>query len=426
VARPMSLLRVRRRFWRQIAVGVSVEAAAGAAGVSLTAAKKWYRQAGGMSPISLAEPSGRYLSLAEREEIAVGIAAGHTDAQIARRLDRHRSTVGRERRRNAQRRHEQTAGRRAGCYRAVLAQAKAEARARRPKPAKLGGHTPGSARLREWVQAGLNQRWSPEQISRRARTEFADEPEMWVSHETIYQSIYVQGRGALRRELAACLRTGRAIRRPRRRAAARRSRARIPDMVNISERPAEAADRAVPGHWEGDLIIGKDGASAIGTLVERTTRYTMLLHLPDRHGAEAVRDAILAVLPTLPAHLRRSLTWDQGMEMAEHRTLSDRLNAQLTDQLDGRLDPKLEVFFCDPHSPWQRGTNENTNGLLRQYFPKGTDLSTHTAEHLAAVAAELNGRPRKTLDWATPAEALTAALASPPEPDQPTGVATTA
>jgi IS30 family transposase len=214
---------------------------------------------------------------------------------------------------------------------------------------------------------------------------------MHVVHETIYQALYVQGRGELRRELTAALRTGRAIRRPRAQASRRRS-GPIPNMVNISERPAEAADRAVPGHWEGDLIIGQGGKSAIGTLVERATRYVMLVHLPGRHDAATVRDALIDTVRTLPAHLKRSLTWDQGSEMAGHRAFT--------------LATDIPVFFCDPASPWQRGSNENTNGLLRQYFPKGTELAIHDRDHLDAVAAELNGRPRKTLGWETPAERL--------------------
>jgi IS30 family transposase len=234
----------------------------------------------------------------------------------------------------------------------------------------------------------------------RLAEEFPDRPEMRVSHETIYQSLYVQGRGALRRELAACLRTGRALRKPRRMTSGRRERGgRIPDMVTISQRPAEAADRAVPGHWEGDLIIGKDGGSAIGTLVERSTRYCLLLHLPGGKDAISVRDAMITTIQTLPTHLRRSLTWDQGTEMARHTDIT--------------LATGLDIYFCDPHAPWQRGSNENTNGLLRQYFPKGTDLSIHDADHLAAVAAELNGRPRKTLGWRTPAEKLHQLLSTP-------------
>jgi IS30 family transposase len=279
-------------------------------------------------------------------------------------------------------------------YRATAAQTTADARARRPKIAKLVAH----ALLREYVQGKLTcaEHWSPEQIVARLVLDFPDDEGMRISHEAIYQAIYVQGRGALRRELAACLRTGRALRKPQRSAEGRRSR--IKDMVMISERPAEVADRAVPGHWEGDLIIGSDSGSAIGTLVERQTRFCMLLHLSDQK-ATTVRDAIAATILTLPAALRRSLTWDQGLEMAQHVQL--------------RVDTDLEIYFCDPHSPWQRGSNENTNGLLRQYFPKGTDLSLHSADRLAEVAAGLNGRPRKTLQWRTPAEAL-AALLSPP------------
>jgi IS30 family transposase len=240
------------------------------------------------------------------------------------------------------------------------------------------------------VQGKLRMRWSPEQISRRLAAEFPDRPEMRVSHETICQSIYVQGRGALRRELAVSLRTGRALRRPRRKEGERRGK--IPGMVNISERPAEAADRAVPGHWEGDLILGAAGRSAIGTLVERTTRFTMLVPLPGGHDAPATAGALTPVIAGLPDAVRRSLTWDQGKEMAAHAQIAVAADCQ--------------IYFCDPHSPWQRGSNENTNGLLRQYFPKGTTLSGHSPAHLAAVADELNGRPRKTLGWKTPAEAL--------------------
>jgi len=357
--------------------------AAAAVGLSVHTGKQWFREAGGMSPLELSEPSGRYLSLVEREEIALGLAAGRSVRAIARELGRSPSTVSREVRRNRELHWPRR-------YRATLAQAKAEERARRPKQAKLARCAP----LRCRVQAGLQQRWSPEQICRRLREDFPGDPEMRVSHETIYQALYVQGRGALRRELARCLRTGRAVRKPRRRADQRQ--VRIKDKVMISERPPEAADRAVPGHWEGDLIIGAYGGSAIGTLVERTTRFTMLLHLAGGHGAEQVRDAITEAITTLPAQLRRSLTWDQGIEMARHAEI--------------RMAADLPVYFCDPASPWQRGTNENTNGLLRQYFPKGTDLAVHTAHDLAAVAAELNGRPRKTLRWQTPAEALAALL----------------
>jgi transposase, IS30 family len=259
-------------------------------------------------------------------------------------------------------------------------------RTHRPKPAKLARH----GERRRALEQRLALRWSPEQISRSLLRDFPMRPEMQVSHETIYQSLYVQSRGALRRELRACLRTGRAVRHPKRRADSRRGR--ISDMVMISARPAAVADRAVPGHWEGDLIIGGDTGSAIGTLVERTTRFTLLVHLPEGHGAVAVRDGLLATIATLPEQLRHSLTWDQGTELARH--------AEIT------LASGLAIYFCDPHSPWQRGTNENTNGLLRQYFPKSTDLSVHTAADLAAVAAELNARPRKTLGWRSPSDAL--------------------
>jgi IS30 family transposase len=254
----------------------------------------------------------------------------------------------------------------------------------------------GCARLRAQVEAWLeDELWSPVQISAQLRVEFPDDPMMRVSPETIYQSLYVQGRGALRKELAACLRTGRAIRRNRSRI---EKRGRIPDMVNISQRPAEVEDRAVPGHWEGDLIIGKDNASAVGTLVERTTRYVMLLHLPGDHTAETVRTVMAAKIKTLPEHLRRSITWDQGAEMAQHATFT--------------VDTGIDIYFCDPHSPWQRGSNENTNGLLRQWMPKGTDLSAHTEADLDTIAYKLNNRPRQTLGWMKPSRAPAELVAS--------------
>jgi IS30 family transposase len=240
----------------------------------------------------------------------------------------------------------------------------------------------------------LERMWSPEEIANRLRDEFPHDPEMWVSHETIYKSLFIQGRGELRRELARCLRSGRAQRRAQGRLG---NRSRIADMVMISERPPEAADRAVPGHWEGDLIIGKNGKSAIATLVERSTRYVLLAKVADQR-AETVRNALTERVQTLPEHLWRSLTWDQGIEMAQHHQFS--------------LDTGIDVYFCDPHSPWQRGSNENTNGLLRQYFPKGTPLGGYDQEHLDAVAAQLNGRPRKTLDWQTPAERLAPLVAA--------------
>jgi len=242
----------------------------------------------------------------------------------------------------------------------------------------------------------LKRKYSPQQIARRLKLEYPHDPEMWVSHETIYQSLFVQGRGTLRKELHRCLRSGRALRRPRNRRV--ENRGRIPNMVMISERPAEIEDRAVPGHWEGDLIIGKDHKSAIATLVERQTRYVLLCRLPNGYNAEAVRDAITKRIRTLPDHLRRSLTWDQGKEMAEH--------------VEFTVATGIQVYFCDPHSPWQRGSNENTNGLLRQYFPKGTDLAAHSQQRLNAVARELNGRPRQTLDWMTPSERLAQLIAA--------------
>ena len=370
---------VRRQFWRLISEGYSTEDAAAAVGVATTAGRKWFTEAGGVPPMNLGEPSGRYLSFAEREEIALDRAAGLGIGEIARRLDRSPSTISREVNRGC------LARRPRGRYKASIAQARADARARRPKPAKLAV----DQRLRDWVADKLeHEQWSPEQIARRLRLDFPDDESMRISHEAIYQSLYVQGRGELRRELTRCLRTGRALRKPRRRTDGRRER--IKDKIMISERPAEADDRAVPGHWEGDLIKGENGLSSVGTLVERSTRFVLLLHLPDNAGAEAVRDAIVAKIGTLPAALRRTLTWDQGIELARH--------AEITIAAD------LPVYFCDPHSPWQRGSNENTNGLLRQYLPKGTDLSVVSQAELDAIAARLNSRPRKTLDFATPDE----------------------
>ena len=440
---PVNRREIQQRFWRKVAEGLSSEDAAVACGVSTPVGTRWFREAGGMPPISLAPPSGRYLSFGEREDIALLKARGAGARAIARRLGRSPSTISRELRRNA-------ATRGGGLeYRASTAQWHAERRARRPKTAKLaandtlrryvqdrlagtvtapdGSEVPGPAV--RWIGRRHGRRqdrrwacsWSPEQIANRLRVDFPHDGSMRISHEAIYQALYVQGRGALRRELAACLRTGRALRVPRARTRGRRKTFATP-AVMISQRPAEADDRAVPGHWEGDLILGLD-SSAIGTLVERTTRFAMLLHLPRMdghggprakngpalagHGAEAVRDAIASSVTALPEQLRKSLTWDQGAEMAQHARL--------------RIDTGIEVFFCDPHSPWQRGTNENTNGLLRQYFPKGTDLSRHSPSDLDAVAAALNRRPRKTLGWRTPAEALNDHLSSL----QTSGVAST-
>ena len=367
----------REQFWRARHDGVVVADAAAAAGVSGVTGAAWVLERGGIRPRPPVPRSPRVLSIEEREELSRGLAEGLSMTRIARRLGRSPSTVSREVERNSGYR---------GRYRAVAADRRAVLRTRRPKPAKLARH----GERRRAVEQRLALCWSPEQISRSLRRDFPGRPELQVSHETIYQSLYVQSRGALRRELAACLRTGRAVRRPKRRADERR--ARITGMVMISQRPAEASDRAVPGHWEGDLIIGSDTGSAIGTLVERTTRFTLLVHLPNGHSALAVRDGLLKSIRTLPLQLRRSLTWDQGSELARH--------AEVT------LASGLAIYFCDPHSPWQRGSNENTNGLLRQYFPKSTDLSVHSAAHLAAVAAELNGRPRKTLGWRSPSTAL--------------------
>jgi IS30 family transposase len=321
------------------------------------------------------------LSGAEREEISRGLRAGESLRQISVRLGRTASTVSREVAANGGRRR----------YRAWLAETSAVRRARRPRVAKLARR----ARLRREVERLLAERWSPQQIAQRLRREHPDDQEMWVSHETIYQSLFVQGRGALRAELTRCLRTGRTRRRSPRRV---EGSGELADMVLISERPAEVEDRAVPGHWEGDLIIGKGNKSAIGTLVERQTRYVLLVALPKGRSAVHVRDALAARILTLPEQLRRSLTWDRGKEMGEHVRFT--------------VDTGVQVYFCDPHSPWQRGSNENTNGLLRQYFPKGTDLSIHDQAHLDAVARELNGRPRQTLGWMKPSEALARVVAS--------------
>jgi transposase, IS30 family len=373
--------------------------------------QKWFRQAGGVVPAYVtAKRSGRFLSFEEREEIFAGVERGDSVRLIARSLGRVPSTVQRELRRNMwhqlyRARHHRPHGfsvRTPWNYRPSLAQRGADLNARRPKPAKLATNL----ELQKLVQAKLTSRLSPEQIAAQLKRKFPEQPEMWVSHETIYQSIYVQGRGALRRELAACLRTGRALRRPHRRRDERRGR--IPGMVSISERPAEVEDRAVPGHWEGDLLLGKNGKSAIGTLVERKTRFLMLLHLPRGHSAVDVEEAMLAATKRLPQVLWKSLTWDRGHEMWRH--------AQI------KLATGLEIYFCDPAKPWQRGSNENTNGLLRQYFPKRSDFTPYTADDLDKVAAEMNYRPRKTLGWDSPAEALEKLLSAA---SSEAGVATT-
>jgi IS30 family transposase len=319
--------------------------------------------------------SDKHLSLEERIEIRIGIERGMSFRAIATSLRRNVSTVSREVNAN---------GGRHG-YRPIKAQNRAFERARRPKATKLATHP----ELLERVIADLKEFWSPLQIATRLRTEFGDDESMRISHETIYKSLYVQGRGELRRELARCLRSGRARRVSRGRI---ETRGKIPDMVMISERPPEVEDRAVPGHWEGDLLLGREGKSAIGTLVERSTRYVMLFRIPKQRTAEQVREAMTKTIQALPETLRRSLTWDQGREMAQHVRFT--------------VDTGVQVYFCDPHSPWQRGANENTNGLLRQYFPKGMSLRDVSDNELQRVADSLNNRPRETLDWRKPKEKL--------------------
>lgn len=436
---------VQRQFWRLIATGISTAEAAIAVGVSVPVGMRWFRHAGGMSPISLAEPSGRYLSFEEREEIALLKAQGNGVREIAREIGRDPGTVSRELRRNAATRSGKQV------YRAVVAQWKAQQAAKRPKAAKLVNND----RLREYVKdrlaghvrrpdgtivsgptpppwKGLNKphradrrwstAWSPQQIAQRLKVDFPDDGSMRISHEAIYQALFIEGRGALKRELVTCLRTGRALREPRARSK-NKAQGHVTADVVLSERPAEAEDRAVPGHWEGDLIIGT-GRSAIGTLVERSSRATLLVHLPRMegwgekpyvkngpslggYGAVAMNAALTASMTKLPEQLRKTLTWDRGKELSGHALFA--------------IETGTKVFFADPHSPWQRPSNENTNGLLRQYFPKGTDLSRWSAEDLGAVAHALNNRPRKILGWKTPAEVFEDQLRSLNQ----TGVATT-
>ena len=434
----------RQDFWDLVGHGVSSEEAGERAGVSAAVGSRLFRHAGGMRDVSRAPLSGRFLTFVEREEIAILRAQNAGGRQIARVLGRSPSTISRELRRNAASRGG------SADYRATSAQWHSDRRALRPKIAKLAG----SPRLREYVQSRLDgtvtradgtlaaapgikawngrrhgprqdrrwsTAWSPEQISGRLQLDFPHDMSMRISHEAIYQALYIEGRGALRRELTTALRTGRALRVPW--ARAKRGKSFLTKEVMIAARPAEANDRAVPGHWEGDLILGLGGV-AIGTLVERTTRLTMLLHLPPMdehrmagaqvkngpatagHGAEAVRDAIAQTITTLPEILRKSLTWDQGAEMAQHARL--------------HLETGLPIYFADPHSPWQRPSNENTNGLLRQYFPKGTDFTRYARADLEAVATTLNERPRKSLGFKTPAEAMNELLLT-----ASTGVATT-
>jgi len=427
---------VERRFWEQIATGITSESAAAAVGVSSAVGTRWFRYRGGMPLFMSKSLSQRYLSFAEREEIGLLLAQGIAVREIARRIERSPSTISRELRRNAATRGGQLE------YRASVAQWKAERVAKRPKPAKLttnqqlrhyvqdrlagkvrddnGREISGPVQApfigrnkphrgdRKWVNG-----WSPEQIANRLKIDFPDDKSMRISHEAIYQALYIQGRGALKRELVSCLRMGRALRVPRARTRAK-AWAHVSESVMISTRPAEVEDRAIPGHWEGDLIIGLN-RSAIATLVERSSRFTMLVHLPREknygviprkkngpalggYGAATMTNALRKAVAAMPAQLWRSLTWDRGKELSDHVRFT--------------IESGVKVFFADPRSPWQRGTNENTNGLLRQYFPKGTDLSRWSAQDIKAVANTLNSRPRKTLGWVTPAEVLNKCLQS--------------
>ena len=369
---------VVQQFWQQVADGGRYVDAGAAVGWSIGTVHNELQSVGGIRPRRGRILTGRCLTFREREEISVMRAQGIAVREMARRLGRAPSTVSRELRRNADRPYH---------YRATTAHARAHARAARPKIAKLVTNE----ELRKEVQDGLQNRSSPQQIAGRLRKDFPRNPEMWVSHETIYQSLYVESRGGLKRELAKNLRTGRTLRKPQRRPNERRGR--IQDMVMIADRPAEVEDRAVPGHWEGDLILGKDGKSSIGTIVERTTGFLMLIHIqPGLNRVEAVRDGLIAKMGALPDHLRHSLTWDQGTEMHRHKEV--------------KIAADIDIYFCDPHSPWQRGSNENVNGLLRQYFPKGTDLSIHSQTDLDYVAHQINDRPRQRFDFSTPNEMI--------------------
>jgi IS30 family transposase len=371
----------RKTIWDMREAGVPVKRIAKHLGRQNSSLRRLIADAGGGRPTPR-ERSERRLSLAEREEISRGLAAGLSFRAMADRLGRAPSSVCREVNANGGRTK----------YRALQADRGAQRRALRPKPEKLAR----CRRLRRIVERKLEERWSPEQISAWLALEYPEREDMYVSHETIYQSLFVQGRGALRKELHSCLRTGRAMRRAKAYTKGNVGQGQLSDMVMISERPAEANDRAVPGHWEGDLIFGKKMTS-IGTLVERKSRYLMLMKLPNGHGAEAVRKAMTKRIASLPAQLRRSITWDQGKEMAEH--------VQFT------IDTGVQIYFCDPKSPWQRGSNENTNGLLRQYLPKTADLSQVTQRELDTIARSLNTRPRQTLGWMTPSQAFAEAVA---------------
>lgn len=395
MGRPELPLHFRVAFWEGLDAGLSVEVAARAAGVSRPTGYRWLREHRRVSTPVLAPIVARVgsLSLREREEIAFQLARGFGVRHIARVLGRSPSTVSREVARNGVR----------GRYLPSVAQEQTRMRARRPRPSKLLGLA-----LREQVVQMLSDRSSPEQVAGRLKLEHPNDPEMQVSHETIYQALYVQGRGSLRSEVATALRSGRIARRPQQPDGPRPQRFKDA-MVMISDRPAEIEDRAVPGHWEGDLILGSTASgSAIGTLVERTTGFVMLLHLSGDHTARTVADAMITAMNSLPEQLRRSTTWDQGAEMSRHKEIT--------------MATGMPIYFCDPHSPWQRGSNENTNGLLRQYFPKGTDLSFHGPGILENVAAEMNRRPRKRHGYLTPAEVLAKLLSNP---TSQTGVAHT-
>jgi IS30 family transposase len=381
MGRPPLPLAVRVKFWQGIEAGWSISASARAAGCSEAVGRVWLKQAGGVKPREVKQRRGA-LTFSDRLRIEDLTRSGHSAARIGRVLGRATSTITRELARG---------GGPQGGYDPSRAQDAVEASLARPKERRFEAD-PALARE---VQDRLDRRHSPEQIAARLRLDFPDQPEMWVSHETIYRALYVQGRGGLAREVKAALRTGRALRKTQ--GPPGRRQGPVRDMVNISERPAEAEDRAVPGHWEGDLILGAYGRSAVGTLVERSTGFVMLLHLPEDHTAATVAAAMTEAVPRIPEVLRRSLTWDQGSEMALHTAITAATG--------------LPIYFADPHSPWQRGSNENTNGLLRQYLPKGSDLSVHGPGILDNIASELNARPRKRLNWATPAEKLNRILA---------------
>ncbi len=376
---------VLQEAWDVYAQTQSQAVAAAVVGVERSTVSKWIALDGGVRPRQgRSAGNGKRLTFEDRSLIEAGLALKESQASIARRIGFSTGTLSREVKRGW------LASK--GRYSAKQGQAVMVKNTRRPKTVKLVANT----RLRARVEEDLSKRYSPQQIAERLRRDFPDEPEMWVHHNTIYETLYIQARGALRADLAKNLRTGRIRRRPRRPDGYEERRGQIPDMLMISQRPAEVEDRAVPGHWEGDLITGKLNGSAVGTLVERSTGYLLLLHLPPGdHGTHAVTDALIKRMSELPAQLRRSVTWDQGKEMTAHHKLTA-----------GALGEDFKVYFCDPHSPWQRATNENMNGLLRQYLPKGTDLSIHSAADLAWIEQEVNDRPRKRFAYARPSELI--------------------